>query len=420
MAAHLICIASNSGLPVFTRKKGNTESLPFSIMGSLNGVHMFAKSQRLKLLNSLMDDYCAVWKEFHDSVILIGISSGCTVQVLTKLLESAFNAMVLIVGIEKIKTQKNNERLKRDLRLCYPLIDRLMDSLDFGGPTNKYSSDLMNMTETILCSENHLLQTALKAYTECVDSEYSCILIHGKIAVATESWWSLHSDEIKLLSLLSAVDNTTSSKDIPVFLPYRSPNIAYRFVACMLIPHIQVCCLCGSTPLIKDIEFSASQCFKSTLEALESALQCHPRNIPSSIQLEAGVLGILLINTKQGKYVISRNPSTSTSKSTSNVSHRFDILRTFFYQAVLNMIMNETEDSNSTSTSKFNINLQDKTKRNDKCLKPKLIIVAVRRNPLTQNVAQQEVESIIKLSLTNGGIEMVEDCIGRTRIMLPN
>ncbi|KAK4886940.1 hypothetical protein RN001_003211 [Aquatica leii] len=50
----------------------------------------------------------------------------------------------------------------------------------------------------------------------------------------------------------------------------------------------------------------------------------------------------------------------------------------------------------------------------------KLIIVAVRRNPLTQNVAQQEVESIIKLSLTNGGIEMVKDCIGRTRIMLPN
>ncbi|KAK4886425.1 hypothetical protein RN001_002696 [Aquatica leii] len=49
-----------------------------------------------------------------------------------------------------------------------------------------------------------------------------------------------------------------------------------------------------------------------------------------------------------------------------------------------------------------------------------LIIVAVRRNPLTQNVAQQEVESIIKLWLTNGGIEMVEDCIGRTRIMLPN
>ncbi|KAK4880690.1 hypothetical protein RN001_008836 [Aquatica leii] len=50
----------------------------------------------------------------------------------------------------------------------------------------------------------------------------------------------------------------------------------------------------------------------------------------------------------------------------------------------------------------------------------KLIIVAVRRNPLTQNVVQQEVESIIKLWLTNGEIEMVEDCIGRTRIMLPN
>ncbi|KAF5284601.1 hypothetical protein FQR65_LT02427 [Abscondita terminalis] len=376
MAAHLLCIASNSGLPVFTRKKGNTESLPFSVMGSLNGVHMFGKSQKLKLLNSLMDDYCTVWKEFHDSIILIGISSGCTIQIMTNLLESAFSAMVLIVGIEKIKAQRNNERLKRDLRLCYPLIDRLMDSLDFGGPTNKYSSDLMNMSESILCNENHMLQSALEAYTECIDSEYSCILIQGKIAVATESWWSMHPDEIKLLTLLASVDNTTSSKDVPVFLPHRSPNVAYRFVACMLIPHVQVCCLCGSTPPIKDIEFSASQCFKSTLEVFELALQCHPRNIPSSLQLEAGVLGILLVNIKHGKYVISRNPNTSSNKSTSNVSHRSEILRTFFYQAVLNMIPNEKERSKVLSLSKTNLNVQDKTKKASKPSKKDIVTIS--------------------------------------------
>ncbi|KAF5281950.1 hypothetical protein FQA39_LY00474 [Lamprigera yunnana] len=369
MAAHLLCISSNSGLPVFTRKKGNTESLPFSVMGSLNGVHMFAKSQRVQLLNSLMDDYCTVWKEFHDSIVLIGISSGCTIHVLSKLLDSAFNAMVLTVGIEKIKTQRNIERLKRDLRLCYPVIDRLMDSLDYGGPTNKYSSDLVNMTETILCNENHLLQCALESYTECVDSEYSCILIHGKIAVATESWWSLDPDEIKLLSLVATVDNSSSSKDVPVFLPYRSPNVAYRFVACILIPHVQVCCLCGPTPSIKDIEYSALQCFKSTLELFEAALQCHPRNIPNSLLLEAGVLGILLINAKQGKYVISRNPSVTSIKNTSNVSHRVDILRTFYYQSILSLLSNETEESKSLNKSSLSISI-DKSKKNDKYVKP--------------------------------------------------
>ncbi|KAK5643566.1 hypothetical protein RI129_007411 [Pyrocoelia pectoralis] len=364
MSAHLLCITSNAGLPVFTRKKGNTESLPFSIMGSLNGVHMYAKSQRVTLLNSLMDDHCVAWKEFHDSIILIGVSSGCTIQVLNKLLESTFNAMVLTIGIEKIKTQRNTERLKRDLRMCYPLVDRLMESLDYGIATNKYSSDIISMTETILCSENHLLQIALEAYTECVDSEYSCILIHGKIAVATESWWSLDADEIKLLSYLAAVDNMSSSKDVPVFLPYRCPNVAYRFVACILIPHVQVCCLCGSTPLIKDIEYSASQCFKSALEVIEMALRCHPRNLPNSIQLESGVLGILLINTKFGKYVVSRSPSASSSKHTSNVSHRLDLLRTFFYRAVLSLINSESDESKS-GKMETNTN-SDKLKRGDK------------------------------------------------------
>lgn len=69
----------------------------------------------------------------------------------------------------------------------------------------------------------------LDSYTECVDSVYSCVLIHGKLAVATESWWSLHADEIKLLALLATVDNSTS-KDILVFLPYKSPNVSPYYV----------------------------------------------------------------------------------------------------------------------------------------------------------------------------------------------
>jgi flagellar biosynthesis protein FliP len=50
------------------------------------------------------------------SLVLIGISSGCTVEVLTKTLDSVFDAVVLIVGVEEIKSQRNIERLKRELR----------------------------------------------------------------------------------------------------------------------------------------------------------------------------------------------------------------------------------------------------------------------------------------------------------------
>lgn len=66
----------------------------------------------------------------------------------------------------------------------------------------------------------------LDTYSECIDSMFSCVLIHGKIAAATESWWSLHPEELKLLSLLAVAENVTSSKDIPVYLPYRSPTVS--------------------------------------------------------------------------------------------------------------------------------------------------------------------------------------------------
>lgn len=86
------------------------------------------------------------------------VSTGCTYVVLKKILQSVFNAMVLIVGIEEIKAQRNIERLKRELRVCYPVIERLMDSLNCGDASNKHSSDLIMLGESIMCTENHLIQ----------------------------------------------------------------------------------------------------------------------------------------------------------------------------------------------------------------------------------------------------------------------
>ncbi|XP_063927858.1 protein fuzzy homolog [Zophobas morio] len=357
MSAHVVCVTSGGGLPIFSRKKGNADSLPFSTIGSLNGVHMFGKSQKIKLLDTLTEDYSIVWKEYHDSLVLIGISSGCTDQVLAQTLNSIFNAVVLIVGTEEIKTQRNIERFKRELRTCYPLIDRLLDSLDCGDSASKHSSDLVGMAETILCPENHLIQIVLDTFTECVDSLFSCVLIHGKIAAATNSWWSLHPEEIKLLALLAQSENTSSSKDIPVFLPYKSPTVAFRFVCCTLIPEIQLCCLCGPTPILSEVEHSATNCFKNSADILSSAIQSHPRNFPISCHIDGGILGLLLINTTFGKYMITRNPHQNSNKKNASSSHRLDILRTFYYQSVLTFLMPD-QDSDDNKTQDLNVGLE--------------------------------------------------------------
>jgi hypothetical protein len=41
------------------------------------------------------------------------------VEVLTKTLDSVFDAVVLIVGVDEIKSQRNIERLKRELRASH-------------------------------------------------------------------------------------------------------------------------------------------------------------------------------------------------------------------------------------------------------------------------------------------------------------
>ncbi|KAJ8945100.1 hypothetical protein NQ318_005281 [Aromia moschata] len=287
MSAHIICVTSGGGLPIFSRKKGNSDSLPFSIVGSLNGVHMFGRPLNIEVLNCLTDDYSVAWREFEESLVIIGIASGCSIDVLNKLLESVFNAIVLIVGIEETRWTAEIQ-------------------------VNKHSSDIAGFVETILCPENHLIQIVLDSFTECVDSMFSCVLISGKVAAATENWWSLHPDEISLLSLLASSENPTNSKDIPVFLPYKSPTVAFRFVACTLIPEVQLCCLCGPTPILNDIEHSVLQCFKNSHGHIKCSSPVLSRNFPASYCIDGGILGLLLINTTSGKYMISKNPQQNS------------------------------------------------------------------------------------------------------------
>lgn len=301
----------------------------------------------MELLSTVTNDYTVVWKELYDSLIFIGIASACTTEALTQVIECAGSAMVMVVGMDEIIAQRNIERLKRELRVCSPVIDRLLDCLDFGDAnTNQSTISISGMVKTILTPENHLIKIVLDTFTECIDSMYSCVLIHGKLAVATDSWWTLHPTEIKLLSLLaSAEGSSTTSKDTPVFLPFKSPKAAFRFVTCSLLPDVQVCCLCGPEQQLEEIENSAAYCFKSTMEILGSAVQCHPRNFPATIQLDAGILGVLLINVECRKYMMSKNPQP---KRIVNGSHRLDILRTFYYQAVLDVLLSLREDVEST------------------------------------------------------------------------
>ncbi|XP_011334033.2 protein fuzzy homolog isoform X2 [Ooceraea biroi] len=344
MSAHVMCLTSSGGIPLFSRQKGDSDTMTFSKIASLNGVHMFLKSQDIALLNTDLPDTTVAWKEYEQCIILIAMASGVTKYVLDKFLDSTFGAMVLFTGIDEIRNTKNIERLKKDMRLCSPIIDRLMDCLDVGDRIST-KTDIVNMTECIISSENHLLQTCLEGFMECLESMYGCVLVHGCVVAATEGWWSLDPLERKLLTIAITMDSICTTRDIPVFLPRKSPNVAFRLVSITLINHVEVLALCGPKPEPTEIERFAVQFWKSNMDALCASEQCYPRNLPASVSLDSETLGFLLANYKVEKFVLGRNSQCAKNRVTG--SHRLDILRTFYHQAVETFALSvDGEDGN--------------------------------------------------------------------------
>lgn len=119
--------------------------LPFPVVGSLNGVHMFCETNGIDLQSCLTDDAKVIWKNFCDrwlypwtmlsmsvkscfiltlfihSITLIIVTQddiACDLH-LTQILELVFNSMVLLYGLDDLSNIKNVERFKRDIRVSY-------------------------------------------------------------------------------------------------------------------------------------------------------------------------------------------------------------------------------------------------------------------------------------------------------------
>lgn len=124
-------------------------------------------------------------------------------------------------------------------------------------------------------------------------------------------------------------------KDYPVYLPHKSPNIAFRLISIQLTHGTSIAILAGVNPSFNQLELQSQQFFQNEYELLLTAESSHPKNFPNSIELDSNILGFLLVNKPQSKYIMSRNIQQIGKKSGPQTGrHRLDILRTFFHQTV--------------------------------------------------------------------------------------
>ncbi|XP_077994990.1 protein fuzzy homolog [Glandiceps talaboti] len=334
MAAYLVCLTAGGGVPLFTRSKGDIKPLAFAEVGMLNGVQMFAQNHGVKLQSTTTDEAKIAWKVYHESITLIVVMSddGSTDTHLYRLLDNVFNAMVLLVGLEDLVTVKNVERLKRDLKACYKLVDTLLDDTNYFG-------DLTDSVDIHISPENPQLQDHLEAFVNAADSTYGCLSIAGRVAVATQKWWDLTGQELALLSLLHRSLPAVSSRDVAVYLPHSSPKIPHRLLTFQLVHEVEACVLCGPTPTLEEVrEKLVDQHWKAALELLKSCARTHPRNFPSTTEVDIGILGFILVNTENHRCLATIHPNPSEEKHPLHrmlsVNRRRDVLKTFYRTVV--------------------------------------------------------------------------------------
>lgn len=212
---------------------------------------------------------------------------------------------------------------------CYPIVDKLIENID---------SDLLKFSDCIIPSQGTDILQRLNEFSEQVGSPFCCVVVsRQKIVAGTDGWWDLNVIDRKLLLTTLSASNALQL-DVPVYLPKKSPNIAYRFVSIPICQMISVCVVCGAEPTFVDAMNLAQHLWRNDLELLRNAELCYPRNFSANLpQFDAGILGILLINKTHKKYVMSRNLQAAVgNKRVINAGghHRLDILRTFFHQAV--------------------------------------------------------------------------------------
>ncbi|KAH1181147.1 protein fuzzy homolog isoform X3 [Mauremys mutica] len=273
----LLCLTASSGVPLFCRTTGapSKHQLPFSVIGSLNGVHMFGANLDVLLTAACTANTHVVWRVFHNSITLIVLSAeeGASDFALGRLLDNTFSAMVLILGLEELVNIRNIERLKKDLRACYKLIDSFLAPLERSG-------DLTQCVECVPVPHGAALQEGLEAFVAAAESRFGCLVVGGRLALATEPWWQLAPQELLLLSWLVGSLPPPTARDYPIYLPHGSPTLVPRF-------------------------------WKPLLEPLQACVRPQPHGLPPGTTLPPGVLAFLLIHREQRSSQSSVQPPGS-------------------------------------------------------------------------------------------------------------
>uniref|UniRef100_A0A7N5PAE6 Fuzzy planar cell polarity protein n=1 Tax=Ailuropoda melanoleuca TaxID=9646 RepID=A0A7N5PAE6_AILME len=288
---YLLCLAASSGVPLFCRSsRGGAparQQLPFSVIGSLNGVHMFGQNLEVQLSSARTED----------------------------------TTVVLVVGLEELTNIRNVERLKKELRASYHLIDSFLGDSELIG-------DLTQCVDCVVPPEGSLLQEALSGFAEAAGTAFGSLVVSGRVVAATESWWRLGTPEAVLLPWLVGSLPPQAARDYPVYLPHGSPTVPHRLLTLTLLPGLELCLLCGPRPPLSQLDPQLlDRWWQPVLEPLRACVPLGPRALPAGFPLHMDILGLLLLHLELKRCLFTVEPSGDQEPSP---EQRRRLLRSFY------------------------------------------------------------------------------------------
>ncbi|XP_033122216.1 protein fuzzy homolog [Anneissia japonica] len=330
---YLLCLTTAGGVPLFTRTKGVEKQLAFAEIGMLYGVQMFAQNHDVELQSTTTENSRILWKVFCDSITLILVVNDDDDEDLhhLNLLNQVFNAMVFFVGLDSLENIKNVERLRKDLKCCYPVVDSLLGNSDFLG-------SITNSVDVSIFPDYQTLQDPLEMFVNSAGSTHGCIHSNGYLVCATNKWWTLTGSELNLLAIFIRTLPENTASDVPVYLPDASPKIPHRLLSIHLLSGIVVSVMCGPTPSLEAVKSQLVEaCWLPHVEVLRACLNMGSRNVPASVEVDQGVIGLLFINYVQRKCLatvqLPKPPGISENRLPS-YERRLELLSCFYRNTV--------------------------------------------------------------------------------------
>eukprot|EP01136_Pigoraptor_vietnamica_P044430 Opistho-1_new@21176 len=115
------------------------------------------------------------------TLILISDPKGPLATSEDRVLSLAFEALVLLRGIDGVVGSQPADRLKRDCRAAFRLLDTLFDG-------QGVLPLVLRATETAYAPDMPIARKYLDAFAASVDSSYAALIAGGCTVAATDSW----------------------------------------------------------------------------------------------------------------------------------------------------------------------------------------------------------------------------------------